>query len=552
MTATTAGLLQLLIYVALIAAVHVPLGRYLAWIAESPKHTRTEKFLYRLTGVDPDNEQTWRSYLTSLLGFSLAGGLLLYTLLRVQKWLPLQFGRDSFPPEGAFNTAISFLSNTNWQWYSGEMIGHLPQMLGLTVQNFTSGAVGIAVAFALVRGFARAQSDRLGNFFVDVTRICLRLLLPMSIVVATLLIIGGAIQNFHGATEIHTLAGGTQLIPGGPTASQEAIKQLGTNGGGFFNANASHPFENPNAWTNILLIWAMTCIPFSLPYTFGKMIQDHRQGNAILSVMVVLQLTAALVISFAERAGRGTAVQAAGAALEGKEWRFGVWGSALFASASTGTSTGAVNSMHDSYTALGGGMAMLNMMLGEVSPGGVGTGLYGLLMIAVITVFVCGLMVGRTPEYLGKKIGQREMTYAALYILAMPFALLLGAAIGMATPEGRSALHNSGPHGLSEMLYAYTSAANNNGSAFAGINAAHKQLLYGTGIAMLVGRFLPIALVLALAGSLAKQRRLEPGPGTLPTHGPTFVLLCLGIVLIVAALTFFPALALGPIAEALS
>lgn len=551
MSATVAGTTQVLIYVVLLAVAHVPLGRYMAHVAESPTHLRTERVLYRVMGVDPEHEQSWRAYLAALLGFSLAGVLILYALLRCAAFLPFSYGRDSFPADGAFNTAVSFLTNTNWQWYSGETLGHLPQMLGLTVQNFTSSAVGICVAFALVRGFARRRCDCVGNFFVDVTRVCLRILLPMAFLVALLLVLGGAIQNLTGSTTVTTLTGGSQTIPGGPVASQEAIKQLGTNGGGFFNGNASHPFENPTGWTNILSIWAMTVIPFSLPYTFGLMVRDRRQGFAILSIMGILQGIAITIITAAESAHRGVALQLAGAAMEGKEQRFGIWGSSLFASASTGTSTGAVNSMHDSYTAAGGGMAMLNMLLGEVSPGGVGTGLYGLLVIAVVTVFIAGLMVGRTPEYLGKQIGQREITASALYLLAMPFAMLLGAAISLMAPGGASTLAASGPHGLSEMLYGYASGANNNGSAFAGLGAAHPLLTIGIGLAMLVGRFVPIACVMALAGSLAKQDRRQVSLGTLPTHGPIFVVLCLGIVVIVAALTFFPALALGPIAEAL-
>lgn len=552
MTTTTAGLLQLAFYICLIAAAHVPLGSYMARIAQGEKHTRVERLLYRVTGVDADTEQNWRHYARSVLGFSLAGLLLLYLLLRIQHWLPLTFGRENFPADGAFNTAVSFVTNTNWQWYSGEAaIGHLPQMLGLTVQNFVSGAVGISVAFALVRGFARMGTDKLGNFWVDVTRVSLRLLLPLAIVVATIFVCEGVIQSFAAGHQVTTLTGAQQDIPLGPIASQEAIKQLGTNGGGFFNANGAHPFENATALTNILAIWAMTVIPFSLPFTFGRMVRDRRQGFAILAVMATLQLASFGLAVAAELAHKGTALMAAGGAMEGKEQRFGIWGTVLYGTTGTGTSTGAVNSMHDSWTAAGGGILMLNMLLGEVSPGGVGTGLYGLLVIALLTVFISGLMVGRTPEYLGKRLGRAEMTSVALYILVMPMAMLFGAAITLMLPGGQATLQDAGPHGLSEILYAYTSGANNNGSAFAGFNAASPLHTVGVGLAMLFGRFLPIIFALKLAGSLAQQQRVPATAGTLPTHGPLFITLCLGIVLIVAALTFFPALALGPIAEAL-
>lgn len=551
MSTVAAGLLQLALYIVLIAACHVPLGTWMARVAEGTHDTRVERLIYKATGVDRHAEQNWRGYLGGILGFSLAGVVMLYALLRFNRYLPLSFGRANFPADGAFNTAISFLTNTNWQWYGGEVLGHLPQMLGLTAQNFVSAAVGICTAFALVRGFARAETDRLGNFFVDVVRVSLRILLPLAAFTALLLMLGGVLQNFHNTVDVQTLAGGTQTLPNGPVASQEAIKQIGTNGGGFFNANAAHPFENPNAFTNLVQIWAMTVIPFSLPYTFGLMVRDRRQGVAILSAMATLQLLAIGLITWAESAHRGAALQAAHGAMEGKEQRFGIWGSALFASTATGTSTGAVDSMHDSYTAAGGGMAMLNMMLGEVSPGGVGTGLYGILLFAVLTVFIAGLMVGRTPEYLGKKIGQTEITAVALGILAMPFALLVGAAVSISTGNGRADLTNTGSHGLSEMLYGYASGANNNGSAFAGLNAADPMLNVGIGLAMLIGRFFPIAFTLLLASSLAQQKKLATSAGTLPTHGPLFVTLLLGIIVIVAGLTFFPALALGPIAEAL-
>ncbi|OYO02657.1 potassium-transporting ATPase subunit KdpA [Enemella evansiae] len=553
MGATTTGLLQAGLLIGLLAACHVPLGRLLHSTATGERDLRAERAIYRAIGVDPRREQSWRHYLLAVLAFSLSGVLVLYALLRLQQFLPLGLGREGFDPTGAFNTAISFVTNTNWQWYSGDSAaGHLVQMAGLAVQNFVSAATGIAVAFALVRGFARTRADEIGNFWVDLTRITLRVLLPLAVLVTLLFVAGGAIQNLAAPHLIDALGGGAQTIPGGPVASQEAIKQLGTNGGGFFNANASHPFENPNPATNLLSMWAMLVIPFSLPYAFGRMVGDRRQGLAIVGVQATLWLTSVVVITASEVTGRGAAPVAAGAAMEGKEQRFGEWASALYAASTTGTSTGAVNSMHDSFTAAGGGMAMLNMMLGEVSPGGVGTGLYGILMLAVLTVFIGGLMVGRTPEYLGKKIGQRESTLVALAILAMPFALLVGASIAISTSSGLGSLTNSGSHGLSEMLYGFASAANNNGSAFAGLSAGTPLLNIALGLAMLIGRFLPIACTLGLAGALARQQKIPVSAGTLPTHGPLFVGMVTAIVLIVAGLTFFPALSLGPIAEALS
>ncbi|OYO13977.1 potassium-transporting ATPase subunit KdpA [Enemella evansiae] len=553
MGATTAGLLQAGLLIGLLAACHVPLGRLLHGTATGERDLRAERAIYRAIGVDPRREQSWRHYLLAVLAFSLAGVLVLYALLRLQQFLPLGLGRAGFDPTGAFNTAISFVTNTNWQWYSGDSAaGHLVQMAGLAVQNFVSAATGIAVAFALVRGFARTRADEIGNFWVDLTRITLRVLLPLAVLVTLLFVAGGAIQNLAAPHLVDALGGGTQTIPGGPVASQEAIKQLGTNGGGFFNANASHPFENPNPATNLLSMWAMLVIPFSLPYAFGRMVGDRRQGLAIVGVQATLWLTSVVVITASEVTGRGAAPATAAAAMEGKEQRFGEWASALYAASTTGTSTGAVNSMHDSFTAAGGGMAMLNMMLGEVSPGGVGTGLYGILMLAVLTVFIGGLMVGRTPEYLGKKIGQREITLVALAILAMPFALLVGASIAISTSSGLGSLTNSGSHGLSEMLYGFASAANNNGSAFAGLSAGTPLLNIALGLAMLIGRFLPIACTLGLAGALARQQKIPVSAGTLPTHGPLFVGMVTAVVLIVAGLTFFPALSLGPIAEALS
>lgn len=551
------GVLQAATLILALVLLYRPLGDAIAHVYTGAKNLAVERGLYRLIGVDPSSEQTWRSYARSLLLFSAAGMLLVYLLQRTQALLPLSLGLPAVPEGLAFNTAASFVANTNWQSYSPEQtMGHLVQAGGLAVQNFLSAAVGIAVAIALVRGFARRGSRTIGNFWVDMTRGVVRLLLPIAFVSAIVLVAGGVVQNLSGFTEVHTIAGGVQQIPGGPVASQEAIKLLGTNGGGFYNANSAHPFENPTAWTNLFEILLILAIPFSLPRAFGRMIGDHRQGYAIVAVMGVIFLASTTILSAIELSARGAAPQLAGAAMEGKEQRFGVLGSTLFGSASTLTSTGAVNSMHDSYTPLGGMMPMLNMMLGEVAPGGVGSGLYGMLVLAVIAVFVGGLLVGRTPEYLGKRIGPREMTLASLYILVVPALVLGGTALSFALPGIRddvtgTSILNPGTHGLSEVLYAFTSAANNNGSAFAGLTANTPWLNTALGIAMLLGRFLPIVLVLALAGSLAAQQRLPETAGTLPTHRPLFVGLLLTVTIIITALTYFPVLTLGPLAEGL-
>lgn len=553
MSPALAAVLQIALLVAALAAVHVPLGDYMARVFTDTRHLRVERWVYRLGGIQPDADQRWPVYARSVLAFSLVGVLLLYAFLRLQDHLPLSLGMPAVGPDGAWNTAVSFVTNTNWQWYSGEAaMGHLVQMAGLAVQNFVSAAVGLAVAVALVRGFARRGTDRLGNFWVDMVRATVRILLPLAFVAAVVLILGGVVQNFTGPHELTTLDGATQSIVGGPIASQEAIKDLGTNGGGFFNANSAHPFENPTAWTNLLEVFLLLVIPFSLPRTFGRMVNDRRQGLAITGVMGTLWLAAVAVATWAEMRGFGTVPQAAGGAMEGKEVRFGEAASALFAASTTGTSTGSVNSFHDSFTGLGGGVTLLNMMLGEVAPGGVGAGLYGMLVLAVLTVFLAGLMVGRTPEYLGKKIGRREITFVALYVLTMPTLLLVGAAITAGTPALVDAsVQDPGAHGLSEVLYAYASATNNNGSAFAGFAAGTPYQNTALGLGMLFGRFVPIVLVLALAGSLARQQPAAVGAGTLPTHGPVFAGLLGFVVVVVAGLTFFPALALSPIAEAL-
>jgi len=551
------GMLQILTLVILLALVYRPLGDYMAKMFTTSKDLRVERGFYRLIGVDSDSEQSWRLYLRSVLIFSLVGVLLLYALQRLQAVLPYALGFPAIPEGLSFNTAASFVSNTNWQSYSPDVtMGYAVQLGGLVVQNFLSVAVGIAVAVALIRGLAYRKSGTVGNFWVDLTRSSLRLLLPLSFVAAIVLIAGGVIQNFNGFDSVTTITGGTQSIPGGPVASQEAIKMLGNNGGGFYNANSAHPFENPTAWTNLFEIFLMLAIPFALTRTFGQMVGDKRQGTAILAVMASIFAVSLTAMTLFETLTGGAATRLAGGAMEGKEQRFGIWGSTLFATSSTLTSTGAVNSMHDSFTSLGGFMAMFNMMLGEVAPGGGGSGLYGMLILAVIAVFIAGLLVGRTPEYLGKKIGPREIKLASIYILITPTLALAGTALSFAIPAVRAdvlktSIFNPGLHGLSEVLYAFTSAANNNGSAFAGLTANTPWFNTTLGIAMLLGRFLPIVFVLALAGSLAAQDKIPATAGTLPTHRPQFVGLLIGVSVLVTALTYFPVLALGPLAEGL-
>ncbi len=547
-----AGWLFVLTLVIALVAVYRPFGDYMFRVVTGTRSTVVERGVYRVVGVDPKAEQTWGVYARSVLAFSAVSILFLYAFLRLQDKLWLSLGVER--PEGhlAWNTAVSFVSNTNWQAYAGESaMGHLVQMAGLAVQNFVSAAVGIAVAVALIRGFAARSNGQLGNFWVDLTRITLRVLLPVCVLATIVFMVAGMVQNLSGGTDVTTLTGAAQHITGGPVASQEAIKELGTNGGGFYNVNSAHPFETPTTWTNWLQIFLILLIPFSMPRVFGRMAGQNRQGYAIVAVMAVLAIAStALTVGF-EMHGGGTVPQAVGAAMEGKEVRFGIPGSATYAAATTLTSTGAVNSFHDSYTPFGGMMPMVNMMLGEVAPGGTGSGLYGLLVLAVITVFVAGLMVGRTPEYLGKKIGAREMKLASLYFLVTPAIVLIGAAAAFATGNNSTAL-NVGPHGLSEVLYAFTSAGNNNGSAFGGITVNTPWWDTALGLAMLLGRFLPMVLVLALAGSLARQKVTPESEGTLPTHQPLFVGLVVGVTVVLVALTFLPALALGPLAEGLS
>ena len=553
MSGTAAGVVFLALLIVALVAVHVPFGDYMYRVYSSKKHSRTERFLYRLIGASPEAEQTWVAYARSLIAFSAVSVVFLFVLQLVQGKLPLHLNNPATPmtPALAWNTAVSFVTNTNWQNYSGESTdGHLVQMAGFAVQNFTSAAVGMAVAIALVRGFARSRTGELGNFWVDLTRGTLRILLPISILAAIALIAGGAIQNFHLHDQVvNTLAGTPQTIPGGPVASQEAIKEFGTNGGGFYNANSSHPFENPTSWTNWIEIFLLLVISFSLPRTFGRMVDSKKQGYAIAAIVGIMATLSVTFMMLFQLQHHGSVPTAVGAATEGTEQRFGVADSAVFADATTLTSTGAIDSVHDSYTSLGGMMQMFNMQLGEVAPGGTGSGLYGILILAVITVFVAGLMVGRTPEYLGKKINPREIKLAAGYFLVTPLIVLLGTAIAMALPGERAAMTNSGPHGLSEVLYAFTSAANNNGSAFAGLSANTVWWNTALGLAMAFGRFLPMIMVLALAGSLAQQGMTPESSGTLPTHKPQFIGLVVGVTYILVALTFLPALALGPLAE---
>ncbi|MFF4480093.1 potassium-transporting ATPase subunit KdpA [Streptomyces sp. NPDC001520] len=548
-----AGVLQLLALIGALALAYVPLGNYMAKVFSSEKHWRVEKWIYKGIGADPDTQMRWVSYLRGVLAFSAAGVLFLYLLQRLQGSLPGSLGFSSIEPAQAFNTAASFVSNTNWQSYSGEQaMGHVVQTAGLAVQNFVSAAVGIAVAVALVRGFARSRTGELGNFWADLVRGTVRVLVPVAAIAALVLVACGALQNFSGIHEVGQFMGGSQQWNGGAVASQEAIKELGTNGGGYFNANSAHPFENPTPFTNLFEIFLILVIPLALTRTFGIMVGSVKQGYAILATMVTIWVGFVTLMMWTEFAHHGPALQAAGGAMEGKEARFGVGGSALFAVSTTLTSTGAVDSFHSSFTGLGGGITMLGMMLGEIAPGGTGSGLYGMLIMAIIAVFIAGLMVGRTPEYLGKKIGAREMKLAACYILVTPALVLIFTSVSMALRTPPNSMLNSGAHGFSEVLYAFTSASNNNGSAFAGLNANTDWFNTMTGLAMLLGRFVPMVFVLALAGSLAEQKPVPATAGTLRTEKPLFTGLLVGAILIITGLTYFPALALGPLAEGLA
>lgn len=569
---SNASWLQFAALIAFTLATAIPLGRYMAKVYGDDEKAPGDRFfgpierlVYRICRVDPEREQRWTVYAYSVIGFSVASFLLLYAIQRLQGSLPFNpTGVPAVVPHLSFNAAVSFMTNTNWQSYGGEAtMSHLTQMVGLSVQNFVSAAAGMATMAALIRGITRRRASTIGNFWVDLTRTTLRILLPLAFVFALILVSQGVIQNFHGFTPAHTVEGTEQLIPGGPVASQVAIKQLGTNGGGFFNMNSAHPLENSGTFNNFLENWAIIVLPFALAFTFGRMVKDKRQGYAVFAIMFIVWFAMSVMTMGIEGNGnprltaagadQATTPAQSGGNMEGKEVRFGTAASGLWAASTTGTSNGSVNSMHDSFTPLGGGLAVSHMMLGEVSPGGVGVGLSGLLIMAILSVFLAGLMVGRTPEYLGKKIQAPQMKIVALYILAMPTVLLGFTAASMFVDSVQSTtMWNSGPHGFTEILYAFTSAANNNGSAFAGITAATDWMDTTLGLAMLVGRFFLIIPVLALAGSLAGKPIVPATPGTFPTHTPLFVGLVIGVVVIVGGLTFFPALALGPIVEHLA
>ncbi len=558
---TSVGWLQIsLLFLAVLIAIK-PLGLYMARVFSgertflSPILGRVEHDLFRVSGIAPEKEQSWLGYTLAMLAFSLAGFLALYAMLRLQAYLPLNpQGFAGMPSDLAFNTAVSFVTNTNWQNYGGETtLSHFSQMAGLTVQNFLSAATGMAIAIAVTRALARSKVSTLGNFWVDVTRATLYVLLPMAIVVALAFVALGLPQTLQGSVTATTLEGANQVISLGPVASQEAIKQLGTNGGGFFNVNAAHPFENPTAWSNYLNIFAMLSISASLVYTFGQMVGNRRQGWALISAMAVLLVAGVAVTYWAEAQGNTIlteiGVDPALGNMEGKEVRFGQAMTALYAAVTTGLSDGGVNGMHGSLTGLGGLVPMFLMQLGEVLPGGVGSGLYGMLVFAILSVFVAGLMVGRTPEFLGKKIEGREMKFAMLAVLILPLVILGFTSVSAMLPFAVASVGTAGPHGLSEILYAYTSAAGNNGSAFGGLTG--NTVWYNTtlGIAMLLGRFAYVVPVMAIAGSLAAKVKSPASSGTFPTDGPLFVGLLIGIILILGGLQFLPALVLGPIVE---
>jgi potassium-transporting ATPase potassium-binding subunit len=564
---TAAAWAQLVLLIAFLAVSTPLLGSYMAKVYGDSRAPGDRVFrplehaIYRVCRIDPDGEQRWTTYAISLLAFSFASVVVLYALLRLQGHLPLNPDHmKGVKPALSFNTAVSFLTNTNWQNYSGETtMAHLSQMAGLAVQNFLSAAVGMAVAVALIRGLVRRRSETLGNFWVDLTRTVVRILVPLSIVFGVVLMSQGVIQNFNKTRTVTTVAGAKQSLPGGPFASQEAIKEIGTNGGGPLNANSSHPWENPNGITNFLQIWTLLMIPFALGWTFGKMVGDVKQGLAVITAMFVLWLAISLVAMVFETGGNTklnaygvnqhvTSTQSGGNQ-EGKEVRFGPAASGLFAASTTGTSTGAVDSMHDSYTPLGGAAPLVNIMFGEVDPGGTGSGLYGMLVFALLSVFIAGLMVGRTPEYLGKKIQGPEMKLVVLYILFVPLVVLCFTAASVVLRTALSSLGNPGPHGLTEMTYAFTSMSNNNGSAFAGLSGNTNWFNTTGAISMLVGRFLLMIPALAIAGSLVRKQTVPASAGTFPTNGPLFATLLTGVVVIVVGLTYFPVVALGPIVE---
>jgi K+-transporting ATPase ATPase A chain len=564
---TANGIFQLVLFFGLLALLIKPLGTYMARVFDGqptfldPVLAPVERGIYRLSGVRPDEEQHWTTYTAAMLLFNFAGLLLLYLFERVQHLLPWNpQGLPPVAPDLAWNTAASFTSNTNWQNYSGEStMSYFVQMAGLTMHNFVSAATGIALAIALVRGFARHSAKTIGNFWVDLVRCTLWILIPISLVLALVLVWQGVPQNLHSYVTATTVEGATQTIAQGPVASQEAIKQLGTNGGGFFNANSAHPYENPTPLSNLLAMLAIFTIGAPLTYTFGRMVRDQRQGWAILAAMMVLCVAGVAVIYWSEAGGNplfrplGVDMAASplqsGGNMEGKEVRFGIANTALFATLTTDASCGAVNGMHDSFTPLGGLVPLVNILLGEVIVGGVGAGLYGILVFAILAVFIAGLMVGRTPEYLGKKIERKEVQMAMLAILVLAASILGFSALASVHPAGLAGPLNKGPHGFGEILYAYTSATGNNGSAFAGLTGNTFFYNLTLGLAMLIGRFLMIIPIMAVAGSLVAKKVVPPSAGTFPTHNPLFVLLLVGVILIVGGLTFFPALSLGPIVE---
>jgi potassium-transporting ATPase potassium-binding subunit len=554
MSSQAAGWLQFALLVAALAACYVPLGNYIAHIFTTDKDWAIERGFYKLIGIDRSADQKWSVYVRSILAFSFVSVLFLYGLQRLQHYLPYSQGFPGVTPDTAWNTADSFVTNTNWQNYAGEAtMGYAAQTAGLMVQQFMSAAVGLSVAIAMIRGFTRSRTDKLGNFWVDVTRCVIRLLIPLAVVVGLMLIAGGAIENFHAYHTVTTLSGAHQTIPGGPVGSQESIKDLGNNGGGWFNTNAAHPFESANPFTNLLIIFSLLLIPFATPRAFGKMVKDNRQGYALVAVMVIIWALAVGGISLfeAHTGTGGTATVLAHHAAEGTEVRFGTPGCSLFAASTTVTSTGSVNCFHDSLTPFGGGIALFDIALGEIAPGGIGAGMYGILILAVVTVFVAGLMVGRTPEYIGKKIRPTEMKYAALYFLTLPVIILTAAALSIGTHIGQKSIFNPGPHGLTEIMYAFASEANNNGSAFAGLGTGATWYQILGGFVMLFGRFVPEIFALGLAGSLARQQPVPASAGTLDTRTPLFTGMVVGVVLILVGLTYFPALALGPFAEGL-
>ncbi len=544
-----------------------PVGLYMARVFEGRPGwplragASIERRIYRICGIDPEAGMGWKHYALALLMFNLLGAAAVYALQRLQVWLPLNPQKfANLAADSAFNTAVSFITNTNWQGYSGESaMSYLTQMAGLAVQNFLSAATGIVVAIALIRGLARHSAATIGNFWVDVTRATLYILLPVALLLALVLVSQGVIQNFSAYKDVTTVEARTQTLPMGPIASQESIKELGTNGGGFLNANSAHPYENPNALTNFLEMLAILIIPAGLTYTFGRMVGDTRQGWAVLAAMGILFVALLAITVHSEQQGNPLIAQLgvdqtasasqSGGNMEGKETRFGIAASALFATITTATSCGAVNAMHDSFTPLGGLVPLFQMQLGEVVFGGVGTGIYSMLIFAIVGVFIAGLMIGRTPEYLGKKIEAFEMKMSSIAILVMPFIVLTGTAIAVSVDAGRAGVANPGAHGFSEILYAFSSAGNNNGSAFAGISANTPFYNVALALTMWLGRFWPIVAVLAIAGSLAAKKRIPVSEGTMPTHGVTFVILLIGTVLLVGALTFVPALALGPVVE---